>query len=81
MQVTGPTPITFIAASATIVANSVTFDLNAKTYSISYGDPNNVTSGTLTGALPAAVYTQLQALVGKAIEAHAGWAAGSSSQT
>ena len=75
---TRPTPLTFVAPSATVVLNAAAVDMHAWTYSVTYGDPNNMTQKTVTGPVPAAMQAGMLANAKMAIELAEGWAAGSS---
>lgn len=78
MQVTGPTPVAFVAPSATLVVNSIAFDMNAQVYTVSFADPANAVPRVATGPIPQNVLTALQALVQGAVETAVNWAPGSS---
>lgn len=77
MLLTGPQPVTFMPTAAVVHIDSIVVDMNLKTYVIAYRDPAGQGQKTLTGALLAATYTSLAALVQSKIEVNEGWTPGS----
>ncbi len=78
MQLSGPNPVTFVPPAAQVVVDSVTFDLNQHRFTLAYRDNGGITQKVVTGAIPGALLTALEAQVQKAIETNENWAAGSS---
>ena len=83
MLITAPvaTPVVFVPPSTTINVDSVSFDLNAHTYTVSYRDGAATVQRTVTGNIPGALLTSIESALKTAIEAHEGWTAGSSTLT
>jgi hypothetical protein len=78
MVVTGPSPVVFIPSSAVINIDSVAFDMNAHVFTVSYRNAQANGEKVVTGAIPAAILTALQAALQRAIETKEGWAVNSS---
>jgi hypothetical protein len=81
MLLTGPSPVTFVPQTAAINIDSVTFDLNAHTFTVAYRNGPATAQKTVSGAIPGALLTSIETKLQAVIETNEGWAAGSSAIT